>query len=123
MDKDFLIDINEVYEITGGNEDLFRQMVDLFVELSPAQLKKIKSSFSHGDFPGLREAAHDVKSSASSLGAKPLYNAALELEMGAKKNLAPETLEPLIDRVEKVIEQTIDFFDNFQWPEWENSAR
>jgi len=105
-----MIDRNLAYEITNGNEELFKEMMELFIQISPDQLKEIKQAFRTEDNEALGAAAHDIKSSASSLGAMVLYESVFKLEQSAKLNLEMAQISPMIKDVEEKIRQTIAFY-------------
>jgi len=89
--------------------------MDLFIELAPQQLQRVKNAFFRGDNCELTAAAHNVKSSASSFGAEILLDSALKLEQSSEKNLDLETISFMIKEVEKNIEETISCYENQNW--------
>jgi len=105
-----MIDQNLAFEITNGSEELFKQMMDLFIQFSPDQLKKLEKALYEGDIDALVAGAHDIKSSASSLGALVLYESALKLEQAAKLSLELEQISPMIIDVEDKIMRTIAYY-------------
>jgi len=109
------INFRTAYNITGGSTELFCQMMDLFIELAPQQLQRVKNAFFRGDNCELTAAAHNVKSSASSFGAEILLDSALKLEQSSEKNLDLETISFMIKEVEKNIEETISCYENQNW--------
>lgn len=105
-----MISISEAMEITGGSEELFRELMQVFIDVSPAQISRIQEAAEIEDLEELREAAHDLKSSASSLAAHPLYESTLQLEQSAKMKLELDELLPMIKEVEKRVSLTIAFY-------------
>lgn len=103
------------YKITEGNKELFCQLMDLFIEIEKEQVEKVHSAFDESNYEELSSAAHDIKSSASSLGAEVLFESALNLEQSSKKNLDLETLSTMIREVEKNIKLTIDEYRGLSW--------
>ncbi|MBN2656623.1 MAG: Hpt domain-containing protein [Spirochaetales bacterium] len=110
MDEETLIDQQLVYNITDGSRELFDQMMELFEEISPEQITRIFDSYGSGDYQSLRAAAHDVKSSASSIGAVILYESALKLEQSAKMKLELKEILPMIKDVEEKVKETISYY-------------
>lgn len=104
-----MINLSEALEITGGSEELLNELMKVFIDIAPGQMDRIHKAAESGDFSELREAAHDVKSSASSLAAHPLYDSALTLEQGAKKKLEMADIIPMIKDVEDKIDLTVSF--------------
>ena len=71
-----------------GDEALFNEVIQLFLEDCPAQLSVIKAAIDSGDADGLRTAAHTLKGAAGNMSAKRLFDAALTLErLGAAGRL------------------------------------
>ena len=71
-----------------GDEALFNEVIQLFLEDCPAQLTVIKAAIDSGDADGLRMAAHTLKGAAGNMSAKKLFEAAQTLErLGAAGRL------------------------------------
>ena len=72
----------------GGDEDLLREIAELFLEDYPNLVEKIKDAVLARDAQGLERASHSLKGSVANFGAEPAYLAAMELErMGRSKDL------------------------------------
>ena len=72
----------------GGDEELLREVVELFLEDYPHILEKIRSAVTAGDATALEHSAHSLKGSVSTFGAQRSYEAAFELEkQGRSGNL------------------------------------
>ena len=63
-----------------GDQALFNEVIQLFLEDCPAQLTVIKAAIDSGDAEGLRTAAHTLKGAAGNMSAKKLFEAAMTLE-------------------------------------------
>jgi two-component system sensor histidine kinase/response regulator len=73
----------------GGDEDLFRELIEIFLEESPKLGKTLRDAIASGDSEGVMRAAHTIKGEVSCLGASEVAAEALKLEtMGREKNLA-----------------------------------
>ena len=64
----------------GGDRDLLREVVDLFLNDYPDVLEKIRAAVSTRDASALEQYAHSLKGSVSTFGAKWAFDAALALE-------------------------------------------
>ena len=64
----------------GGDEDLLREVVELFLSDYPNTMEKIRLAVSARDASALEQYAHSLKGSVSTFGAKYAFDAALELE-------------------------------------------
>ncbi len=71
----------EVVKSIGGNDALLRRLLDLFVKNVPESLRKIEALQHGGDDLDLADAAHALKSTCISIGAKRAQMACHELEI------------------------------------------
>ncbi len=72
----------------GGDEELLREVAQLFLEEYPALVAQIRAAVSAGDADALQRAAHSLKGSVSNFGADAAYHAAFALElMGRSKEM------------------------------------
>ena len=70
----------------GGDQDLMRDVVRLFLEDYPVRLAAIRAAITAGDMEALRTAAHALRGAAGTLSASGLVEAASVLErIGAEK--------------------------------------
>lgn len=71
-------------ETTGGDEDLLREIVGIFVEDCPRMIDELGVAIRAGNQDAARRAAHTLKGSVSVLGAKALAAVAKEVESLAR---------------------------------------
>lgn len=64
----------------GGDVDLLREVVELFLGDYPQSLEKIRAAVNAHDPSGVEHHAHSLKGSVSTFGAKYAFDAALALE-------------------------------------------
>ena len=79
-DAEAVVDWNAARSLTGGDDALLDELIELFPEESAKHLAAIRAAIEEGDAPALTRAAHTLKSSARLFGAKGLAARALELE-------------------------------------------
>ena len=73
---------------TGGNEDLARELISIFLDSYEEMIDSLSLAMQRGRAEELRSAAHKLKGSLSSLGAgTTLEQAAALEEMGSEENL------------------------------------
>ena len=92
------IDREALMKRVGGDEDLFREIVQLFLVDCPTRVAAIHAAVAGGDPEEVRTAAHALKGSASNLSATALTAAARTLErLGSERRLqaAPAALRQL----------------------------
>lgn len=75
-----LLDMNEAIDNLGGDTDLYREIVGVFLGDAPAQLSAVEMALAAGDFPTARRGAHTLKGTSAAIGATRLRAAAFALE-------------------------------------------
>jgi len=86
----------------GGDAELVKEVIVVFLESSPAWLAEIRAALTAGDSTRLRNAAHTLKGAISHFGAAAAYNAAQQLEtLGTEGRMqesaaAWKSLEPML---------------------------
>jgi len=73
----------------GGDVELLKEVIELFLDDYPSTLEKIKSAVGSSDAKALEQHAHSLKGSVSTFGAGRAFEAAFELEKrGRNQDLA-----------------------------------
>lgn len=87
---------------------VIRQLIDIYASDAPKQLADATTALATPEMPSVARAAHSLKSTSASMGAKVVSDLALELEQQARKGDATActaTLERLRPAVAATIEQ------------------
>jgi signal transduction histidine kinase/DNA-binding response OmpR family regulator len=74
------VDREAILRRLDGNEELLRELVDLFLEEAPRRLGQIRSAVALGDGNVLQAAAHSLKGSVGNFGVTAAFEAARRLE-------------------------------------------
>ena len=100
--------------IGENDKELLAEMIDCYLEDAPKRLRAIAAAMARADAPELRLAAHTLKSSSATLGAKTLSKICQELELAAKNgkiegeaDKVPQ-LEAEFERVKAALHQYIN---------------
>ena len=73
----------------GGDVELLKEIAVLFLDDYPKSLSELHQAVESGDARRLERTAHGLKGSVSNFGARPVVDAALQLEtMGRAQKLA-----------------------------------
>ena len=72
--------LDSLMEITGGDPDFLREMIDVFLADAVDLLAAMDEALVRGDTVVLRRAAHSLKSNAATFGATRLTALARQLE-------------------------------------------
>jgi PAS domain S-box-containing protein len=78
---DAVVDVREALERVGGDTELLRELVDVFLGDCPRLWHNIEEALAKGDARQLARAAHTLKGSVSTLGARTAREAAAQLEL------------------------------------------
>jgi signal transduction histidine kinase/CheY-like chemotaxis protein len=87
----------------GGDQELFNELVQIFLSTSPQMVAEIRVALASGERKRLVQAAHSFKGAASNFGARKLVEAAQQLEEIGREgelrtaNMAWATLEEEIE--------------------------
>jgi HPt (histidine-containing phosphotransfer) domain-containing protein len=93
-----VVDWEAALERVGGDEELFREIIGIFLEEYPSLVDSIRDAVRKQDAHALERSAHSLKGSVSNFGAPSATQAAFELEvMGRKGEIhsAPAIFERL----------------------------
>lgn len=84
-----ILDKAALLERVGGDEQLLKEIVALFLEDYPVFLAEIREALIGGDSERLEEAAHNLKDALGNFGAESAVQAALKVEtIGRLRNLS-----------------------------------
>jgi two-component system, sensor histidine kinase and response regulator len=84
------VDIDDMLSRLGGDRDLVTDLCRLFLEVCPEQLRTLESAVAQRDLTAAERAAHLFKSSAGSISASKVANAAAMLEEAARTGRAAD---------------------------------
>jgi two-component system, sensor histidine kinase and response regulator len=96
----------------GGDEDLLREITDIFLAEYPALLDEMRAAIRTHDARSLERSAHTLKGSVSNFGAPAATQAAYQLEnLGRRAELraAPQHLQHLETELEQLSRHLLDY--------------
>jgi HPt (histidine-containing phosphotransfer) domain-containing protein len=106
----FEFDRNEALKRVGGDENILRELVQLFRVEGPKQLDEIHERHAAGDLTGLSRAAHTLKGSVAIFAAQAAYDAALRIEkMGRAGDISE--FDQAWDNLQAAIERLMSAFE------------
>ncbi len=76
--------LDNLRQTVGDDEEFLAELIDTFMEDAPLLLADMRQAAESGDAPGLRLAAHSLKSNSADFGAMTLNAICKELEMMGK---------------------------------------
>jgi HPt (histidine-containing phosphotransfer) domain-containing protein len=75
----------ELLEMVGGDLDVLREIVDLFLEDAPVRRAALREALAAGDLNATYRAAHTLKGSAGNFGVAAITEAAVTVERHARE--------------------------------------
>jgi len=79
------IDITTISSLRAGNPDLWKQLVDVYIEDALECLEKLDSALSRKSSTEVHRVAHTLKSSSANMGGKKLSELCQMLESDAEE--------------------------------------
>jgi CheY-like chemotaxis protein/HPt (histidine-containing phosphotransfer) domain-containing protein len=80
------VDVNALHELTGGDAEFERELIETFVASGDQCLKEILEALRSSDFETLGKRAHTLKGASANIHAHRLAAAASNLEVAARSN-------------------------------------
>lgn len=100
-------DLKVLIDISGGDKEFMRRMIEIFMTDSQVALKEIKAALEVKDLETIYRISHKIKPMIDSLGIRSLKNEVRELEKLSKNGIFSSYIEQLIvilqDRINRVI--------------------
>jgi two-component system, sensor histidine kinase and response regulator len=96
------VDMHALHELTGGDTDFERELIETFVSSGDQCLVDIIAALHSSDFETIGRRAHALKGASANIHAHRLSHAASNLESAARTNLASE-----IDRLVREVAGTL----------------
>jgi HPt (histidine-containing phosphotransfer) domain-containing protein len=80
-----MLDITVALERVGGDEELLKEVAQLFLEDYPQSVEAIEQALAKGDARGVERAAHTLKGAAANFGVPPVVDAACAMEQSGRR--------------------------------------
>jgi len=100
--------LQKLEKMMGGNKEHVRQMVQMFVQETPALIDEMRQAQTASDITSLGKLAHKVKSSLDILDLQKLAKAARQIEKIARESSNDQDVSSLVDAFVQEIQQVVD---------------
>lgn len=80
-----LVDWDAALDYVGGDRALLRELVNMFLAEYPRWLAELRQALAAGNVADVKRTAHNLKGSMRHFGARPAFEAALQLETMARE--------------------------------------
>jgi HPt (histidine-containing phosphotransfer) domain-containing protein len=107
--KEMLLDMNIIQNLKelGGDDDFFKEILDLYCAQYPELYKNIQESYLIKNYDSLSKYAHALKGASLNIGAKELAEICKSVEINSKNGLY-DGLENLIRNIDFVKKITLE---------------
>jgi PAS domain S-box-containing protein len=106
------IDLTGLREVSHGDEEFIKKMLQLFTEQASLTIEEIKNAYSANQMEQVKKIAHRIKPSIDTLGIVALKDDIRDIEKNADAYGQSEKLSQLIDKVETILTNTLDEIKN-----------
>ncbi len=79
-----IYDLSQLEAIASGNDDFVTKMVNMFLEMTPTLVDRIRTVISSEDWIEVRSASHKMKPAIDLMGIKSLHSVVRSIEPNAK---------------------------------------
>lgn len=101
--------LSKVYAISDNDEEFARQIVTLFTEEVPAEIKNMREGLEEKDHKRVYQAAHKIKPTLDLLGMQMAYEDVLAIEKWSKaegkRREIKEVVKSLRDHVDNTLKE------------------
>ncbi|OJJ16424.1 hypothetical protein BKI52_34625 [marine bacterium AO1-C] len=104
--------LQKLEKMMGGNKEHVRQMVNMFVEETPALIDDMRQAQAAADIIALGKLAHKVKSSLDILDLQRLAKIARQIEQIARNNEDNSKIDALVDEFVLEIQEVLKHIQN-----------
>jgi HPt (histidine-containing phosphotransfer) domain-containing protein len=101
-------DLNYLSETMGGKKHLIKEIMDIFLEQVPEELKSIDDAIKKTDYAIIKSFAHTMKSSVSIMGISILMPILQEMETLGAKAADIEKIKELNQKLNLICKQAIE---------------
>lgn len=100
--------IENLEELTGGDDDLLKEMLDLFLEQTPEMMGKILDNLENENYKQVKMNTHTLKPTFTYVGIQEATELAEEIEeMAGRENPPSEDLTKSIKRLKEICDRSI----------------
>jgi HPt (histidine-containing phosphotransfer) domain-containing protein len=106
------IDLSYLESMAAGDNNLIKEMIEIFKEQVPEFIEEMKNALNNNDFKSLSSVAHKAKSSVAIMGITTLTEELKTLESIAANNERNEEYHSFVDSFISNTNEAIKLLDN-----------
>jgi len=101
------IDLDYLRQISNGSNEFIYQMITVFIEEIPNEIKNLEKHLEKRDWKALRGTAHKMKPSFSFMGVKELEDSINGIEKNSEEEKNLDQIPGLIERIRNITADVI----------------
>lgn len=105
------IDLSYLEEITGGDNEMMLEMLDLFISDIPTHVQNIRTYASNGELVQMGKEAHKVKPTMQYIGLGDMLELVKTLEVYGKNEESDKDIDGLITQLEAKTEEILPMLE------------
>lgn len=109
-DPDSIVNLSDLLELSRGNNSFVREMIDIFVEQNPLDLKQLEDAGAIAKYNTIRAVAHRMKTSIGFMGIKNLLPTLTQIETMAENRKDIDEINRLLAEVRNNCTKAIEEF-------------
>jgi HPt (histidine-containing phosphotransfer) domain-containing protein len=99
--------LSKVYAISDNDEEFAKQIVTLFTEEVPAEIKNIRTGVEDKDHKKVYQAAHKIKPTLDLLGMQLAYDDVLTIEKWSKAEGRRKEIKEVVKSLREHVDNTL----------------
>ena len=102
------VDLKDLYDLSRGNTEFVREMIQIFLDHNPIDLKDLENSISKKEYPAIKSKAHKMKTSLGFMGLKHLLKPLESIETLAENKRETEEIQFIYGEIKTSCDQAMD---------------
>lgn len=103
-----LYNLNSLYNLSRGDKEFVKKMVNIFIDQTTTTLEKIERSIETNNFIEVSQLIHKIKPSIEGIGVVSIHDAVVTLEKIAKDAEEPYEIEALFTTIKNILTIVIE---------------
>jgi CheY-like chemotaxis protein len=107
-----VLNLAEIRDRLTNDDDLVKEVIDIFMEDTPARLVALRESLSSGDMENATLQSHSIKGAAATVSAERMREVALEMEKACREGVDADHVMSMLPSLERGFEELKLFVGN-----------
>ena len=107
-----MLNLTEIRDRLMNNDDLVKEVIDIFMEDTPARLVALRASLSSGDMENATLQSHSIKGAAATVSAERMREVALDMEKACREGVDADHVMSMLPSLEREFEELKLFVGN-----------